>query len=232
VAGIAPTELAEGLWSWPARHPEWHPGEFGAEVVSFAARADGETLLLIDPLLPAEDPGEVLELLDAEAERADRIAILITITYHVRSTEPLWQRYRSDREVSIHSHPAAVKRLTDSADAFEPISPGERLPGAAMPYAIGRPRRYEFPLHLPSHDAVVFGDAVVGVDGGLRVWAQRKIDEKVVSFHRERFNPTLEPLVEIGAERMLMTHGASLLSNGSAALRAAIDAPPWYHRPV
>lgn len=232
MAGSAPTELAEGLWSWPARHPEWHPGNFGAEVLSFAARAGGEALLLIDPLLPAEEPEQVLALLDAEAERIERIAILITITYHVRSAEPLWQRYRSGREVSIHSHPAAVKRLTESAGAFVPMTPGERLPGGAMPHPIGRPRRYEFPLHLPDHDALVFGDAVVGVDGGLRVWAQRKIDEKVVRFHRERFNPTLEPLVELGAGRMLMTHGASVLSDGSAALRAAIDAPPWYHRPV
>lgn len=229
MAGIAPTELADGLWSWPARHPEWHPGDFGAEVVSFAARADG-TLLLIDPLLPVEEPEEALALLDAEAERVERIAILITITYHVRSAESLWQRYQSGHEVSIHSHPAAVKRLTESAEAFVAMTPGERLPGGAMPYAIGKPRRYEYPLHLPDHDALVFGDAVVGVDGGLRVWAQRQIDDKVVRFHRERFNPTLEPLVEIGAGRMLMTHGPSVLSNGSAALRAAIEAPPWYHR--
>ena len=46
-----PVEVVPGLWSWAARHPEWHPGEFGAEVVSFGVRA-GEDSLLIDPLLP------------------------------------------------------------------------------------------------------------------------------------------------------------------------------------
>ena len=55
----------EGLWRWTARHPEWHPGEFGAEVACFAARA-GDTTLLIDPLLP-EDAGaaeDVLAVID------------------------------------------------------------------------------------------------------------------------------------------------------------------------
>ena len=58
-------KITEGLWRWTARHPEWHPGEFGAEVASFAAEAGDGTLLLIDPLLPP-DPEPVL----ARARRA------------------------------------------------------------------------------------------------------------------------------------------------------------------
>ena len=173
MAGAAPTELAEGLWSWPARHPDWHPGAFGAEVISFAVRTP-EALLLIDPLLPDDDPDPVLELLDTEAAAAARIVIPITITYHVRSTEPLWERYRDRHEVSIRGHPATSRRLGAAAKAFTPMSPGEALPGGAVPHAIGKPRRYEQPLHLPSHDAVLFGDAVVGIDGGLRVWSDRR----------------------------------------------------------
>lgn len=225
----APTAIGEGLWRWSSRHPQWHPGEFGAEVVCFAARAP-DALLLIDPLLP-EDPSAVLALLDTEVAAAGSVAILITIPYHVRSAEPLWERYRSDQPVSLHGHPAVLKRLSASARAFRPIEPGAELPGGASAYAIGRPRRYEYPLHLPGHDAVVFGDAVVGVDDRLRVWSNRRMDEDVLRFYRERFNPTLEPLVAIGAERMLMTHGPSVLESGTEALRAALAAPPWYHHP-
>jgi hypothetical protein len=32
-------ELADGLWRWTARHGEWHPGEWGAQVASFALSA-------------------------------------------------------------------------------------------------------------------------------------------------------------------------------------------------
>ncbi|MFL5976067.1 MAG: hypothetical protein ACJ76G_13130 [Solirubrobacterales bacterium] len=85
-----PTPLADGLWRWTARHPDWHPGEFGREVASFAVRTD-DGLVLIDPLLP-DEPESVLDGLDALV--GDRVAILITIPYHVRSAEPLWQRFR------------------------------------------------------------------------------------------------------------------------------------------
>src|SRR5918997_737876 len=130
----APEQLADGLWRWTARHPEWHPGQFGAEVASFAASAGDGTLLLIDPLLPP-DPAPVLAVLDEHA--TGRVAILISIPYHVRSSE--------------------------------------ELRGGVTPYAIGKPRRQETPLHIPSHDALVFGDAVVEHEGALKVWAHDKV---------------------------------------------------------
>ena len=217
-------ELTEGLWRWTARHPEWHPGEFGAEVASFAAQA-GDDTLLIDPLLPPE-PDEVLRTIDGAL--GDRLAILITIPYHVRSAEQLWRRYRGEAETTIHGHPAAAKRLDDRS-AFREIEPGALLPGGVTAHAIGKPRRYETPLHLPSHDALVFGDAVAEVDGRLVVWTSKKVDAKVERFHRERFNPTLEPLLELDFDSVLVTHGEPLLSGGKRALRRALDAKPWYH---
>lgn len=218
-------KLTEGLWRWTARHPEWHPGEFGAEVASFAAQA-GDDTLLIDPLLPPE-PDEVLETI--EGTLGDRLAILITIPYHVRSAEELWQRYRTDAETTIHGHPAAAKRLEDRS-AFREIEPGVPLPGGVTAHAIGKPRRYETPLHLPSHDALVFGDAVAEDDGRLVVWSSDKIGAKVERFYRERFNPTLEPLLELDFDRVLVTHGQPLMGGGKRALRKALDAKPWYHR--
>ena len=51
-------DLGGGLWTWTARHPEWHPGEFGAVVRSYAARS-GDHTLLIDPLvLSRRRPGK------------------------------------------------------------------------------------------------------------------------------------------------------------------------------
>ena len=217
-------QLTEGLWRWTARHPEWHPGEFGAEVACFAAQA-GDTTLLIDPLLPP-DPGPVLATIDATL--TGRLAILITIPYHVRSSEELWRRYRKDAETTIHGHRACTKRLKDES-AFREIEPDTPLPGDVTAHTIGKPRRYETPLHLPSHDALVFGDAVAEVDGRLVVWATDKVDAKVERFYRERFNPTLEPLLELPFDVVLPTHGQPLLTKGKRALKGALDARPWYH---
>jgi hypothetical protein len=213
-------ELADGLWRWTARHPDWHPGRWGAEVASFALDA-ADVLLLIDPLVPEHDPG----LLDDLATKP--VAILITIPYHTRSAEPLRKRY----EATIHGHPNVANRLS-SRKGFEPIEPGAELPGGARAYAIGKPRRHEMPIHLPSHRALATGDTLVTtLEGELRVWHwQNAVDAKRIRWYRERFNPTLAPLLELGLERILVTHGEPILSDGSAALQAAVDAEPWYHR--
>ena len=220
-------KLTDGLWRWTARHPEWHPGEFGAEVASFAARAEG-ALLLIDPLLPEDEDAaaSVLEVLDSQV--GDRVAILISVPYHVRSSEELWRRYRRNAEVTIHGHPAAAKRLNDRS-AFKEIEPGTPLPGGVTAHPIGKPKRHETPLHLPSHDALVFGDAVAEDGGSLKVWTSDKVDAKVERFYRERFNPTLEPLLELGADNVLVTHGQPIMGGGTEALKKALKAKPWYH---
>jgi hypothetical protein len=218
--------LGEGLWRWTARHPEWHPGEFGAEVACFAAQAD-ETTLLIDPLLPEDEhAASVLDTIDVVV--ADRVAILITIPYHVRSSEELSRRYAKHAETTIHGHRACTKRLKDES-AFREIEPGVQLPGGVTAHTIGKPRRYEMPLHLPSHDALVFGDAVAETEGRLVMWATDKVDDKVASFYRDRFAPSLRPLLELRAENVLVTHGQPILGGGTQALRDALDARPWYH---
>ena len=217
-------KLMPGLWRWTARHPEWHQGEFGAEVACFAAQADGTTLL-IDPLLPPE-PDDLFETV--EGTLTDRLAILITIPYHVRSSEELWRRYGKQAETTIHGHPACAKRLKDTS-AFRQIDPAAPLPAGVTAHTIGKPRRYEMPLHLPSHGALVFGDAVAETEGRLVMWSAEKVDAKVESFYRDRFGPTLSPLLDLRFDSVLVTHGQPVLDGGRDALRKALKAKPWYH---
>ncbi|HEV2874520.1 MAG TPA: hypothetical protein VGW14_05170 [Thermoleophilaceae bacterium] len=220
-----PEKLAKDLWRWTARHPEWHPGEFGSEVACFALRS-GDDTILIDPLLPP-DPDPVLALI--EDNLGDRLSILITIPYHVRSSEEVWRRFRKRADTAIHGHPACARRLGDTT-AFEELDPATELPAGISAHAIGKPRRHETPLHVPSHKALVFGDAVAEVDGRLVVWATSKVDAKVERFHRERFNPSLEPLLELDFDRVLVTHGQPVRKGGREALRDALDSRPWYNR--
>jgi hypothetical protein len=218
-----PKKLATDLWRWTARHPEWHPGEFGREVACFALRTGGDTVL-IDPLLPPEsDP--VLGLV--EDNLGERLSILITVPYHVRSSEEIWRRFRKKAKTAIHGHPACAKRLDDTS-GFKALDPGQDdLPAGITAHPIGKPRRHEMPLHVPSHKALVFGDAVAEVDGKLVVWATGRVDAKMERFHRERFNPTLEPLLELDFDRVLVTHGQPIRKGGRAALRDALDSRPW-----
>jgi hypothetical protein len=218
-----PKRLAQDLWRWTARHPEWHPGEFGSEVASFALRTGGDTIL-IDPLLPP-DPEPVLDLI--EDNLGDRLSIMITIPYHVRSSEEVARRFGKDAQTGIWGHPACTRRMEDTS-RFTAFGPEDELPAGITAYPIGKPRRHEMPLHVPSHKALAFGDAVAETDGRLVVWATAKVDAKLERFHRERFNPTLEPLLELDFDRVLVTHGQPIAKDGRKALRKALTSPPWY----
>jgi hypothetical protein len=220
--------LARDLWSWAARHPEWHPrGAFGTEVRSFALR-EADATILIDPLVPAD--GEAL-LAALDRIVAGPVAILITIPYHVRSAELLWRRYRSLVEVSIRGHPAVAKRLSGDVP-LTPIGDAAALPYGVSAHAIGSPRRYEQPLYVPSQRALAFGDAIVEAGGELRVWSQQPITAERRAWYERRFLPTLAPLLELEVERVLVTHGRPVLTGGRHALAAALAAPPWYHPPT
>jgi hypothetical protein len=209
--------LADGLHRWTARHPEWHPGEFGAQVACYAAAVDGGTLL-VDPLVLGDDDAERLD-----GVVAGKVSILITIPYHVRSAEQLAARYRG----RIHGHAAVASRLRSTA-RFSPVEPGARLPGGATAHAIGNPRRQEMPYHLPSHGALAFGDAVVEAGGALRVWVEPPVDSAGRRrWYRERLVPSLRPLLDLNAGRVLATHGEPVLRGGRAALARALDDGAW-----
>src|SRR4051812_31044988 len=124
--------IGPGLWRWTARHPEWHPGDFGAEVASFALDAGGD-LLLIDPLLPPGDEAPVLDLLDGLAADRD-VHVLITIGYHVRSAEQLCERY-GGRGYGPHT---CASRLRDTALLTE-LEPREAGPAGGVGVPIGPP---------------------------------------------------------------------------------------------
>jgi hypothetical protein len=96
-------------------------------------------------------------------------------------------------------------------------------------FAIGSPRRQELPLYFPSHDALAFGDAVVGVDDSLRVWQDVESDRQL-AWYRKRLVPSLEPLLGLEADRVLVTHGPPVLHGGACELARALEAGPWNYR--
>jgi hypothetical protein len=227
---IAPmNEIAPGIFRWQTRHPEWHTRiEWGHEVACFALAGD-EALTLVDPQLPAVDSPNrpaVEQALDRLAGAVSRLDIMITIPYHVRSAEELFERYRQSLEVAIWGHPAVAKRFSKTTP-LTPIKPGEAVGRSAVALAIGKPRRYETPLYFAAHKALAFGDAVIGIDGGLRVWQQAPTSP---TWYDERFAPTLAPLLQLDVERVLPTHGDPVLHDARRALRAAVVTGPWDYR--
>jgi len=214
-------KLAGGLWRWTARHPEWHPGDWGAEVGCYALVAPGRTVL-IDPLAPAGDD-EFWPRLDGIVS-GDAV-VVITIPYHVRSAEAVCARYPG---TTVWGHRNAAKRLSDRS-IFRELAP-DAEPGGVRAFAIGRPRRSEMPVLVESHGALAFGDAVIGLPTGLRIWSTEPVDERRRRWYADRFVPTVEPLLAEEFDRVLVTHGPPVTRGGRKALAEALAEPPWYHR--
>jgi hypothetical protein len=187
-------------------------------VGSYAAQTGGE-LLLIDPLAAPEQLDEL---------RRDRVSILITIGYHVRGAKEVWERWHGEVPVTIYGPPNAGRRL--AGVPFQELRPGDEGPAGVRAFAIGRPVRGERPLWLPNHNALAFGDAIVtNTDGELCMWIQDPLNDERIAFYRDRFAPTLAPLLELPVERVLVTHGPPVVKDAAAALRRAVESPPWYH---
>jgi len=222
-------ELAPGIFSWTAPHPEYRPR--AEEVVSYAL-VDGDTLALVDPLLPAvNDPRRtaLLDDLDARAGLAQAVELLITIPYHTRSAEELYERFASVATTRIWGHANVRKRLSARAPLDEvPRSAAGAAAavagGVALAYTVGRPRRTEYPLYFPRLRAVAFGDAVVGAEGGLRFWNQSPATG--AEWYRDVFAPTLAPLADQDIRYALVTHGPPVLRHGRRALEECLAAPP------
>jgi hypothetical protein len=213
-------ELAGGLWRWTARHPEWHPGDFGAEVGCYALVAPGRTVL-IDPLAPAGDD-EFWPRLDGIVSGS--VAVVITIPYHVRSAEAVCARFPG---TTVWGHRNAAKRLGDRS-IFRELAPGAE-PGGVRAFTIGRPRRSEMPVLVESHGALAFGDAVIGLPTGLRIWSTDPVDVRRRRWYADRFVPTVEPLLSEEFDRVLVTHGPPVTRGGRKALAEALRQPPWHH---
>jgi len=222
-------QIAPGIHRWTAPHPEWRPKV--EEVVSYAL-VDGDVLALVDPLLPAENDARrapLLAELDVMVGAAKRLELLITIPYHTRSAETLYERHSRTLPTMIWGHANVKKRLTRLAplEVIPQSAAGEAAEiaeGAAEAYTIGKPRRAEYPLYFPRLRAVAFGDAVVGAQGGLRFWNQSS--GTGAAWYRDVFAATLRPLAERDIEYVLVTHGPAVLENGRRTLEECLAAPP------
>ena len=225
----ATEQIVPGIHRWTCPHPEYRTGS--EEVVSYALTID-DAVALVDPLLPAEEDtrrAPLLADLDVLVGAARRLELMITIPYHTRSAEVLFERYWGDVAARLWGNAAVAKRFVWDTPLSE-IPRGKTgtgvdiAEGLACAYTIGNPRRLETPLLFPALEAIAFGDAVVGMpDGSLRVWDQA---DGTPVWYRDRFLPTLRPLAEVDVESVLVTHGPPVPRAGRRALRAALDAPP------
>jgi len=200
-------DVAAGLWIWRVEHRAWQPGfEWEPLVASTCVESGGETMVL-DPLAPPADAGEVWERLDARPPTV----IVVLKPDHVRDVDLFVRRYGARA-----FGPSLFWRDDIPETELKPIEPGSELPGGLVALYDGRGRN-ETPLWLPEQRALVFADALTAPGGGLRVWA--------TPCHDERALPALRKLLELPFEHVIVSHGDPVHTR--AAYERALELPPW-----
>jgi hypothetical protein len=207
-------EIAPGLWRWSTRHPEWTPDEGWEPDVGSVYWEAEQAVVLIDPLLPtaaAERDRFLLEL-DRDVERAaGPVAILLTNAWHSRSAATIAERYGAALLL-----PDVCTEQVAGATLF---APGDKLPGGAIAVS-ATPAFDEVVYWLPGVRAVVPGDTILGADGaGVRQcptsWLESGMSQADLA-------AALRPLLDLGVDHVLVSHGEIVVGDGGAALERAL----------
>jgi glyoxylase-like metal-dependent hydrolase (beta-lactamase superfamily II) len=217
---VSVTELAPGLWRWTATHPEWTEeegeGEDGWEPeVSSYALVREDALVLIDPLVPADEEERFWRALDDDAEHHGPPQIVLTVFYHVRTAPTILARYPG---AALWAPAAAEAQARERVAVAHLYGDGDALPGGM----VGRTpeHRAEAVLWIPSHNALAAGDLLLGTaDGGVRVvpdsWLRPGVTPAMI-------RDELRPLLELPVELLLLTHGEPVLDDARVKLASAI----------
>jgi glyoxylase-like metal-dependent hydrolase (beta-lactamase superfamily II) len=180
---------------WTAYHDHWQ------EEVGCVAVETEDGLVFIDPLEPPADLGS-----------PDHV--LITVFWHDRSAAGaprVWAAKRSARSLANRG----VKVTDDVANG--------PLPGGIV--AVPTARSGEVVFWLPEERAVVVGDVLLGAgakprptDDPLRLCPERWLGARTHADLRR----SLQPLLQLPVEQVLVSHGAPVLEGGLEALAAVV----------
>jgi hypothetical protein len=196
-------QIAEGLWRWTAPHPDWSPnaepestGDWPPEVgsVLYEARADA---VFFDPLLPP-DPAPFWRWADQRCA-GRRVAVLTTIAWHRRSRPAFVQRYGASTSRARLSLPAGV-------ESFIVRGAGETM------------------FWLPEPRTLIPGDRILGAaGGGLRLCPDSWMRYLSSPLTGEQLTDRLQGLLDLPAERVVVSHGEPVLSSGRKALAQLLE---------
>ena len=191
-------KISDGLWRWTAPHPDWKPGEGWSRDVGCVYYEAPEDVVLIDPLVPADDEESFWTALDRDVERLGRpVCVLVTVSWHERTADAVASRYG-----------APVVRRGDAVPLPSGIEAFETNDAAG-----------EWVFWIPEHRALVPGDVLIVEDDGLRVcpfsWLPEGTDPAV-------FLASLSPLAGLPIDRVLVSHGEPILAGGRVALERAL----------
>jgi hypothetical protein len=214
-------QLRRHLWRWTAPHPDWRPehaeGDGWEREVAGTALVLEDAFVLVDPQAPPEgdERERFWRAVDNDVEHHGPPQIVLTVPWHLRSTNELASRYDGTTVwVYADAPPEAGVEPTHT------FGLDDELPGGLRAFAGGWENEVE--LWSAAHGALITGDVILGAPGGgLRLLPDSWLPDGLT---RVEVVSVLAPLRELAIELVLPAHGDAVLEGGAAALRQALDA--------
>ena len=191
-------QIAPGLRRWTAWHADWE------EDVGALALETSDGLILVDPI-------------DPPAELRNPQHALVTVYWHGRAAagigaQHVWASMRSARPLQNRG-----------IEVTDPFRAGDELPGGIVAFQTARSA--EVVYWLPEQRALAVGDVLLGAGAkpratseALRLCPERWLGSRT----HEDLRQSLLPLLELPVERILVSHGEPVVSEGARALRAVL----------
>jgi hypothetical protein len=187
--------IADGLWRWTAVHPGWEhwPNhEREAREVGCVYYEADDATVLIDPLVPAGDETEFFRHLDGDVERRGRPVVILLTA--------AWHR-----------------RSADELAARYAARIGGALPAGVEEVAIEGADERQVAYFLRPHAALVVAEVFgVDIDGELYVGQSPALERP------DELQASLERIMELPIERLLVSHGEPVLEDAKARLSEAL----------
>lgn len=203
-------KITPRLWRWTGYHEEWK------QDVGCVYYETEDGVVLIDPLVPPEEPARFLNALDREVA-GQPVHVLVTIFWHTRSAAALVERYGARVWAPSTSRAAVARRAGVVTDTFRP---GDELPGGVQAYRTAR--RTEVVYWIPAQASLVPGDVLLGDEqAGVRMCPESWLPDGTKHSH---LAASLTPLLDLPIRRILVSHGEPVLRDAQAALATALGA--------
>jgi hypothetical protein len=218
-------EILPGLHRWTADVPDWTPDQGGpegwAQEVACVAWEGETALVLVDPLVPEGDWGEI----DALVERhGGPVALVITCPWHVRSGAEAVRRYVNSPGVETWAQSAAIEdQERISFDVTHVVEKSAQVARDVEVIATDTGNG-ELTVWIDEIGAIVAADVLIGAEGerseALRVcpatWLEEANDVETVK-------TALKPLLERDVRAIVPLHGTPVLSGAKETLASALE---------
>jgi hypothetical protein len=192
---VETVRVADGLWRWTAEHPRWEhwpDHEREPREVGCVYYEAEDATVLFDPLVPAGEEGEFLRYLDADVERRG-LPVVILLTAD-------WHRRSADE----------LARRYDARI-------GGALPAGVDEIPIEGADERQVAFFIRPHAALVVAEIFsVDIHGELRVGQSPALERP------EELEASLERIMELPIECLLVSHGEPVLEDTKARMAEAL----------